>query len=187
MAPKTQAEKRPCDTEHLNTERNLFLLKNTAALKILFVCMGNICRSPLAEAVFRHHVLLQGLESKILTDSAGTHGYHVGAPPDIRAQQVAKQRGYAMDGIFARQISSGDFRKFDFVLAMDHANLVALNRLRPMNSCAKLSLLTRYCETPFIHEVPDPYYGSIKDFERTLDAIENSARYFLAYLRRAPD
>ncbi len=144
--------------------------------------MGNICRSPLAEAVFRHYVKLEGLSERIVTDSAGTHGYHIGHRPDRRARQVALQRGYRMDGILARQFTLNDFNDFDFVLAMDRDNLGTLNRVCPRAHAHKLGLLMRYAAGITSDEVPDPYYGSLSDFNIALDLVERGTRSFLDHL-----
>ena len=109
-------------------------------VKVLFVCMGNICRSPTAEAVFRHYVEKDGLADVIHIDSAGTHDYHIGEPPDQRTQRAARQRGYEMGGLRGRQAEAGDFARFDYVLAMDEANLAILQRLRPLDSQSHLGL-----------------------------------------------
>ena len=114
--------------------------------RVLFVCTGNICRSPTAEGVFRHAVVSAGLEQKILVDSAGTHDYHVGHPPDRRTQLAAAQRGYDLAGLRARQVTAKDFVEFDYIVAMDRDNLSELERLAPPQHHGKLSLFMEYAQ-----------------------------------------
>ena len=128
-------------------------------IKILFVCMGNLCRSPMAEGVFNHHVKQAGLDGIIASDSAGTHDYHVGDPPDARAQQAARRRGYDLSMLRGRQVSRGDFGDFDYLLGMDETNLRVLQRLCPPEHAHKLKLLMEFSIAPAPREVPDPYYG----------------------------
>ncbi len=145
--------------------------------------MGNICRSPTAEAVFRHYVENAGLAGKILIDSAGTHDYHIGAPPDLRARQAAQQRGYDMGGLRGRQVEEDDFRRFDYVLAMDRANLAILQRLAPPDGNARVQLFLEYARYHAEREVPDPYYGGASGFERVLDMVEDAAQGLLQHIR----
>lgn len=135
-------------------------------VKVLFICIGNICRSPTAEAVFRHYVENAGLGGHILIDSAGTHDYHIGEPPDLRAQRAAARRGYDMGSLRGRQADKGDFQRFDYVLAMDKANLAILQRLAPPDSDAQVRLFLEYARHHAVREVPDPYYGGAGGFER---------------------
>ena len=153
-------------------------------MKILFVCMGNICRSPMAEGVFKHHVKQAGLDGRISTDSAGTHDYHVGEPPDPRAQRAAKRRGYDLSVLRARQVDPGDFSSFDYVLAMDELNLRLLERLCPSQHAHKLKLFMEFSTSSALREVPDPYYGGEQGFERVLDMVEQAAQELLDHLRR---
>lgn len=153
-------------------------------MKILFVCMGNICRSPMAEGVFKHHVKRAGLDARIFTDSAGTHDYHVGEPPDPRAQRAALRRGYDLSVLRARQVSLGDFSSFDYVLAMDEQNLRLLERLCPSQHAHKLKLFMEFSNRPALREVPDPYYGGEQGFERVLDMVEQAAQELLDHLRQ---
>ncbi|MFA7300661.1 MAG: low molecular weight protein-tyrosine-phosphatase, partial [Sideroxydans sp.] len=146
-------------------------------------CMGNICRSPTAEAVFRHYVEHAGLGDTIEIDSAGTHDYHIGDTPDVRTQRAAKQRGYDMSGLRGRQIEVDDFARFDYVLAMDEANLSILQRLRPPDSRSHLCLFLEFATQNTEHEVPDPYYGGADGFERVLDLTEDAAAGLLRQLR----
>ena len=153
-------------------------------VSVVFVCMGNICRSPTAEAVFRHYVESAGLSGHILIDSAGTHDYHIGDPPDLRAQRAAQQRGYDMKGLRGRQVEEGDFRRFDYVLAMDKANLAILQRLAPPDSASQAKLFLEYARHHAEREVPDPYYGGANGFERVLDMVEDAAQGLLEEIRQ---
>ena len=150
---------------------------------ILFVCMGNICRSPMAEGVFRHHVTQAGLEGRIVIDSAGTHDYHVGEPPDPRAQRAAGRRGYDLSMLRGRQVSRADFGEFDYLLAMDRMNLRVLERLCPSRHGHKLKLFLEFSNDAAPREVPDPYYGGDQGFEHVLDLVEEAAQGLLAHLR----
>jgi protein-tyrosine phosphatase len=155
-------------------------------VKILFVCLGNICRSPTAEGVLR---VMGGREFPGLAldvDSAGTADYHVGEPPDRRTVAVARRRGYDLAGLRARQVQPADFSRFDHVLAMDNANLTELERLRPEESTARLSLFLEFAPDAEYREVPDPYYGGTEDFERVLDLCETAARGLLTRLTNSP-
>ncbi|HYR05454.1 MAG TPA: low molecular weight protein-tyrosine-phosphatase [Gallionella sp.] len=153
-------------------------------VSVVFVCMGNICRSPTAEAVFRRYVENAGLAGDILIDSAGTHDYHIGDPPDSRAQYAARRRGYDMGGLRGRQIDKGDFHRFDYVLAMDKANLAILQRLAPSVSDAQVRLFLEYARHHAEREVPDPYYGGVDGFERVLDMVEDAAEGLLQDIRK---
>jgi protein-tyrosine phosphatase len=146
--------------------------------------MGNICRSPTAEAVFRSYVEKAGLVNRIHIDSAGTVDYHVGAAPDARAQQAAQQRGYDMSMLRGRQVEVEDFGRFDYVLAMDNLNLVTLERMRPEDSRSHLALLLDFASNHAEHEVPDPYYGAGDGFERVLDMVEDAAQGLLQHIRK---
>lgn len=152
-------------------------------VKVLFVCMGNICRSPMAEGVFKHYVQQADLVGRIVTDSAGTHGYHVGDPPDPRAQAAASRRGYDISGLRARQVGRGDFDEFDHVLAMDETNLRLLKRLCPPRIDYKLRLFLEFGPEPVARDVPDPYYGGMQGFERVLDLVEAAAQGLLRHIR----
>jgi protein-tyrosine phosphatase len=147
--------------------------------------MGNICRSPTAEAVFRARVEQAGLSQCITTDSAGTHNYHIGDPPDLRAQQAAKLRGYEMNSLRGRQIEVADFERFDFILAMDQANLSILHRLRPRDAASHLELFLDYSKQYDESEVPDPYYGGAEGFEYVLDLVEDAAEGLLEHIRKS--
>jgi protein-tyrosine phosphatase len=153
-------------------------------VKILFVCTGNICRSPTAEGVFKRLVAEAGLEECIASDSAGTHGYHVGEPPDPRTQHAASRRGYDLSALRARQVKQGDFGEFEYVLAMDEANLQVLQRLCPPQHSQRLKLFMEFGGNPVVREVPDPYYGGAQGFERVLDLVEQASRGLLDHLIR---
>ena len=154
------------------------------AFSILFVCMGNICRSPTAEGVFRHHVAVAGLSDVIAIASAGTHDYHIGEPPDRRSQAAARQRRYDLSAQRARHVVSGDFECFDYLLAMDRDNLAHLERLAPPKMRSKARLFLEF-GTQGVLEVPDPYYGGPDGFERVLDLVEDASRGLLAHLQRS--
>ncbi|NNF39743.1 MAG: low molecular weight phosphotyrosine protein phosphatase [Woeseiaceae bacterium] len=150
---------------------------------VLFVCMGNICRSPTAEGVFRHHVEAAGLSEQILIDSAGTHAYHVGHPPDQRAAAAAQRRGISLGDIRARRVSDEDFERFDYILAMDDDNVACLIEQSPAEHHGKVRLLLEF-STLSQREVPDPYYGGVTGFERVLDLVEDASRGLLETLSR---
>ncbi|SEF40146.1 low molecular weight protein-tyrosine-phosphatase [Nitrosomonas ureae] len=153
-------------------------------IKVLFVCMGNICRSPTADAVFRHIVKTAGADHMIEVDSAGTHAYHIGNPPDHRAQHTALQRGYKMHELRARAVQSSDFEEFDYILAMDNENLALLRQRSPQQHLGKIQLFMQYGENnPASIEVPDPYFGGQQGFEQVLDMVEEASRGLLAHLR----
>lgn len=153
-----------------------------AAMKLLFVCLGNICRSPTAEGVVRAIAAREQPALALEVDSAGTADYHVGEPPDPRSIAAARRRGYDISGLRARRVTAADFSRFDFVLAMDRANLGELERLGA-GGRARLGLFMEF--TPGLgEEVPDPYYGGAADFERVLDLCEAGARALLRHLGR---
>ncbi len=150
--------------------------------KVLFVCLGNICRSPTAEGVFRHLLQSEAPHLRVEVDSAGTADYHVGDPPDIRSQRAALRRGIDLSGLRGRQVAREDFSRFDFILAMDRSNLRALEAVRPKNSRARVRLFLEYAPGSGALEVPDPYYGGADDFERVLDLTAAASRGLLAAL-----
>jgi len=156
----------------------------TSKVNVLFCCMGNICRSPTAEAVFRHYVDEAGLSDCIYIDSAGTHDYHIGDPPDTRALRAAKLRGYDMSGLRGRQVRTEDFSRFDYVLAMDEANLSILQRLRPRDAQSYLGLFLEFAGQHEEREVPDPYYGGADGFEQVLNMVEDAADGLLKHIRQ---
>jgi protein-tyrosine phosphatase len=149
-------------------------------IKVLFICMGNICRSPTAEVVFRHQAKIAGLEKAILVDSAGTHDYHTGESPDGRAQKLAEQHGYDMKGLRARQFNAEDFNTFHYILSMDKHNLAILNYVCPPQHKYKLGMLMEYSRKfSEYEEVPDPYFGGHQGFERVLKMIEDAGEGLL--------
>jgi protein-tyrosine phosphatase len=150
---------------------------------ILLVCMGNICRSPTAEGVLRTFAEREGLSASLEIDSAGTHGYHVGEPPDSRASAAAKRRGYDLSRLRARRVNESDFRHYDYILAMDRENLTALRRVCPEEYRHKLGLFLDHAIDSEVEEVPDPYYGGDAGFERVLDLVEDAARGLIAAMR----
>lgn len=151
--------------------------------RVLFVCTGNICRSPTAEGVFRKLVADAGLEGLIVADSAGTHGYHVGEPPDHRTQLAARSRGYDLSGLRARRVVRDDFHRFDLVLAMDREHHGILATLAPPSVGHKLHLMMAFARRSAHDEVPDPYYGGPEGFELVLDLLEDAAAGLLERLR----
>ncbi|AEJ01529.1 protein tyrosine phosphatase [Nitrosomonas sp. Is79A3] len=153
-------------------------------IKVLFVCMGNICRSPTADAVFRHLVKEAGVDHMIDVDSAGTHAYHIGDPPDHRAQNTALQRGYKMHDLRARAVQPNDFEEFDYILAMDKENLSLLQQRSPQQHTNKIQLFMQYStQADADVEVPDPYFGGNQGFELVLDMVEEASQGLLAHLR----
>jgi len=153
-------------------------------MRILFVCMGNICRSPTAEAVFREHVRRHAPELVVEIDSAGTHDYHVGEPPDTRAIKAAARRGLDLSGLRARQVEDADFERFDLILAMDRLNHDTLLERSPREYHPRIRLMLEFAEDPEGLDVPDPYYGGAKGFDEVLDLVEEAAAGLLAELRR---
>lgn len=152
-------------------------------VKVLFVCTGNICRSPTAEGVFRHLVVQAGLDGRIGVDSAGTHGYHIGEPPDPRSQKAAKARGVDLSGLRARKVALEDFYEFDHILAMDDGHLAHLRRMAPADARAAVTLFLDDAPDADVRETPDPYYGDARGFERVLDLCEQGAAGLLARVR----
>ena len=149
---------------------------------VLFVCMGNICRSPTAEGVFRKLVSDAGLKDRIHTDSAGTHAYHSGERPDRRAMTAAERRGISLEGITARRVAETDFEHFNYILAMDEDNLMALHASSDEEHHGKVRLFLEFDESSPETEVPDPYYGGSAGFERVLDLVEKASRALLETL-----
>jgi protein-tyrosine phosphatase len=152
-------------------------------MRILFVCLGNICRSPTAEAVFRHLLVRTETDVEIEVDSAGIGSWHIGEPPDVRAQAAARRRGFEMAGLKARQIVREDFERFDLILAMDRENLAELRRRAPPQYRERVRLFLQFAPELGEEDVPDPYYGGDAGFEAVLDLAERAARGLLDYLR----
>jgi protein-tyrosine phosphatase len=159
-------------------------MRESPAVRVLFICMGNICRSPTAEAVFREVVRREARGFDVHVDSAGTHAYHVGEPPDSRAVVAARRRGIAMESLRARVVNREDFLRFDYLLAMDQQNLEHLQRLAPAGHQARIQLFLDYAPEAGLSEVPDPYYGGDTGFEQVLDLVEAASRGLLSTLRR---
>ena len=153
-------------------------------VSVLFVCMGNICRSPTAQGVFRKLVEDSDLGRRIIIDSAGTHAYHVGNPPDRRAQETATRRGVDLSDLVARRVTEADFVEFDYVVAMDQDNLVALNEICPPGMSDRLHLFLDFAPHLEVNEVPDPYYGGPTGFERVFDLVEAASAGLLAHIKR---
>jgi len=153
-------------------------------VKILFVCMGNICRSPTAHGVFRNLVREAGIEPLIEIDSAGTHGYHIGEPPDKRARQTALARGVDIGDLRARRAEPEDFDYYDLVLAMDQDNYHSLSRICPRGLERKLVLLMDFAPSLRRREVPDPYYGGPQGFDQVFDMVEAAAQGLLEDITR---
>lgn len=153
-------------------------------VKVIFVCMGNICRSPTAEGVFATLVQRRGLTGRIHVDSAGTHAYHVGDPPDPRAQNTARRRGVDLNKLRARRFVRKDFHEFDYVLAMDSDNYSALLQQCPDEARYKLKMFMEFAPHLNETEVPDPYYGGELGFERVLDMIEAASVGLLDHIQK---
>ena len=153
-------------------------------MRVLFVCMGNICRSPTAEGVFREFVRRHAPELQLEIDSAGTHDYHVGEPPDPRALKAASTRGFDISGLRARQVEDADFERFDLILAMDRLNYETLRDRSPPAFHSRIRLLLEFADDTGRQEVPDPYYGGAKGFEEVLDLLEDASAGLLAEVRR---
>lgn len=148
-------------------------------VKVLFVCMGNICRSPTAEGVFRNMIQQDGHDSWISTDSAGTHAYHIGNEPDHRTQQTARNRGIDLSDLRARKVAKNDFIEFDYVLAMDNDNYQILENLCPDGHEERLRLFLDFSKEYAEKEVPDPYYGGEQGFEHVFDLVDSASRGLL--------
>jgi protein-tyrosine phosphatase len=155
-------------------------MKLKAQTSILFVCMGNICRSPTAEGVMRKLVADAGLEHAFHLDSAGTHGYHIGSPPDDRSVMFAARRGVDLTPLRARQVGAEDFERFHLILAMDHANLQWLRHQSPKEHHPKLRLLMSFATQHGSPIVPDPYYGGDRGFEEVLSYCEDACKGILS-------
>lgn len=166
---------------HIDSLRCCDLMRKVS---VLFVCMGNICRSPTAQGVFEDLVKSQGLAGHILIDSAGTHAYHIGNPPDQRSQAAARSRGVDLSGQRARKVEVSDFDRFDYILAMDRSNLEDLRYLAQQEQLGRIHLFMQFASHWNVDEVPDPYYGGNSGFERVLDMVEDAAVGLLEHIRR---
>ena len=153
-------------------------------IKVLMVCMGNICRSPTAEGVLRRRLRAAGLADAVLVDSAGTHDYHVGEPPDHRSTKHAKRRGYDLSSLRARQVMPADFERFDLMLAMDGDNFALLQAQCPPEHRAKLRLLTEFARMHASPDVPDPYNSGAEGFEHVLDLVEDACDGLISHLQQ---
>ncbi len=154
-------------------------------MKLLFVCLGNICRSPTAHAVFRHLAQIENVDVEV--ESAGTSAYHEGAKPDSRSQAVGDKRGYNFAGISSRKIRTSDFEDYDLILAMDKENLANLMKKCPEHLQAKVKLMLEFSDKfGEFEEVPDPYYGGAAGFELVLDMIEDASVGLLRYIKQTP-
>lgn len=157
------------------------------SVQVLFVCLGNICRSPTAHAVFEARVGQQGLAGRIVVDSCGTGDWHIGHPPDRRAQAEAARRGYDLSPLRARQVGREDFDRFDYILAMDRHNLHTLQAMSPPNFGGHLGLFLDFAPGAGEREVPDPYYGENDGFTHVLNLIEEASDGLLREILRAGD
>jgi protein-tyrosine phosphatase len=158
-------------------------MDNLNQVKVLFVCMGNICRSPTAHGVFQAMVDEHGLSDQILVDSAGTHSYHIGSAPDLRSQDTARTRGVNLARLRARQFLSEDFIEFDFLIAMDRSNFANMVAIKPDKSRAQLDLMLDYSKKYNQREVPDPYFGEA-GFDRVFDMVSEASQGLLQHIRQ---
>jgi protein-tyrosine phosphatase len=152
-------------------------------VKVLFVCLGNICRSPTAEGVFRALVANAGLSEAIVIDSAGTSNWHIGEQPDRRGQDAAALRGYDLSAQRGRQVAGGDFDQFDYIIGMDQSNIANLSAIAPPGTGDKISLFLEFAPQLNQREVPDPYYGGPSGFDDVLDMIEAASQGLLDDIR----
>ena len=161
-----------------------FRRPDPARVRLLMVCTGNICRSPMAEAVLRAKLQRSGLADSVAVDSAGTHGFHKGTPADPRAVAQAARRGYQVAGLKSRPLVADDFTRFDLLLAMDHDNLATLQKRGPPEAQDRLQLLLAHAPQGGTDEVPDPYFGAVAGFDHALDLIEPACDGLLTEIRR---
>ena len=157
-------------------------MNNEAKVSVLFVCMGNICRSPTAHGVFQALVNKNGLGEKIFVDSAGTHSYHIGSTPDPRSQHTARSRGVDLSRLRARQFQSKDFLDFDYLIAMDRSNFTQMAAIKPDEASARLDLMLDYSSRYDQKEVPDPYFGD-DGFELVFDMVDEASEGLLRHIR----
>lgn len=161
-------------------------LSQQAPMSVLFVCLGNFCRSPTAQAVFEAQLAASPLAGKVVVDSAGTGSYHLGKAPDPRSRAASRERGYNLDQQRARQVTPEDFHRFDYILAMDADNLSNLMAMAPEPARATVALFLDFSAGTELREVPDPYFGGDEGFARVLDLCEQASKDFIAYLQSAP-
>jgi protein-tyrosine phosphatase len=152
------------------------------AINVLFVCLGNICRSPTAHGVFQQLVENKKLQDQILVDSAGTSGWHIDCEPDARSCSVALDFGYDLSSLRSRKVSSEDFISFDYILAMDQSNLESLNAIRPSEFGGELSLLMDFVDGHEFEDIPDPYYGGGDSFKNVVVMIEQACEQLLNHI-----
>jgi protein-tyrosine phosphatase len=165
-------------------QNNSVHLREKAMVKVLFVCMGNVCRSPMAEGMFRRLLQDASLVEQVYVDSAGTHSYHIGARPDTRTQLIAARRGVDLSSIRVRRVAAEDLAEFDYILAMDRDNYVFLHALcSQTEQRGKIRLLMEFAPDLMVEEVPDPFYGSIGGFERVVDLLEAATQGLLSHIR----
>lgn len=157
-------------------------MKELDRIKVLFVCMGNICRSPTAHGVFQSKVDALGLGEKILVDSAGTHSYHIGSPPDMRSQATAQSRGVDLGKLRARRFASEDFIEFDYLIGMDQSNMADMLAIKPDDTNARVNLMLDYSNRFRQQEIPDPYFGN-DGFDLVFDMIDDAASGLLREIR----
>lgn len=162
--------------------RKGIMMGSRKTTSVVFICMGNICRSPTAEGVFRHVVEQSNMSDVITIDSAGTHAYHIGESPDSRAQSTALSRGVNLSSQRARKVKREDFDQFDYVIAMDSANLESLKSLREDDQPAKLHLFMDFASDWDNEEVPDPYYGGDNGFEQVFDMVQSASKGLLRHM-----
>lgn len=159
-------------------------MNQSKKIRVLFCCMGNICRSPTAHGVFRKMVQDEGLEHRIEIDSAGTHAYHVGNPPDQRSQETARGRGFDLSDLRARQVNEDDYERFDYILAMDDDNFSILSQQSPPEYRDRVQLFLEFAPERGVREVPDPYYGGARGFEHVFDLVDAASRGLLADIKK---
>lgn len=157
-------------------------MANQPQVNVLFVCLGNICRSPTAHGVFEHLVREAGLSHRIGVDSAGTGDWHIGCAPDKRSLQAALGKGIDISGLRARQVTVSDFARFDYVLAMDRANLMALEKMKPQGFGGHLGLFLPFASEVDRDEVPDPYYGGLDGFDDVYRLVHRASHGLLEYI-----
>lgn len=170
--------------EPVGAKKRVRVAAMSGSVKVLFVCMGNICRSPSAEGVFRKLVESEGLSESVIIDSAGTHDYNIGSPPDPRAQSAARRRGIDLSGQRARRARPGDFRRFDYILAMDRDNRADLADICPPGEEHRLRMFLEFAPHLEWRDVPDPYSSGVLAFEFVLDLLEAAAVGLLANIRQ---